>query len=97
MKDPKMFRQVLDRTPGPCRTPGTMFHFGCEGNAVSYEIVMPVDKVITEEVAKQLEDALHNAAEAILQQLWEPPQQDSHERTTLSWMRAKLMSIGGRL
>jgi predicted NUDIX family phosphoesterase len=62
---------MTDSTTKECRTPDTMFHLHTDNNAISYVVVMPDDKVITEELSKKLEDALHNTVEDILSPLFE--------------------------
>jgi DNA-directed RNA polymerase beta subunit len=54
-----------------CLTPGTTFHLDTSIGCIMYRIMLPHEIDLTEEVAKQLEDVLHDAAEGVLQQLWE--------------------------
>jgi hypothetical protein len=68
--DPIGLLTALTRTEGSCRTDGMMFNSDIKDNKISYELELPEGKEPTEAMCKQLEEALHNAAEAILQQLW---------------------------
>ena len=53
-----------------CQTPETMFTLHTHSNTASYTITLPEGMEISEEVSKQLEEVLHDAAEDCLKVLF---------------------------
>ena len=54
-----------------CLTPGSFYDMEIKDNVVGVRVRLPMNIDITEEEAKQLEDEMHDAMEAILAKYFE--------------------------
>jgi hypothetical protein len=59
-----------------CKTPDTMYNFKVSGNTLTYQVILPEDKVITRTISEQLEDELHDLCEKRLA-YWKPRRIDT--------------------
>jgi hypothetical protein len=49
-----------------CKTPGTNYSIEVHGNQMTYVVTLPDNKVITGDIAEELENVLHDQCEKIL-------------------------------